>query len=61
MAIVKVGVTSSGVRYTIHDDCMAMPGTAEYERIAKEQCRIAHSILVEAALRKESEAKACAN
>lgn len=49
VAIVQSGVTRSGVRYKIDDSCAAARGTAEYEAIAAEQCRIAHMILVRAA------------
>lgn len=55
MAIVESGRTKNGVRYFIDDDCAAKKGTPEYDRIAEEQCRIAHGILLRAALRKEEE------
>ncbi|MBP3411387.1 MAG: hypothetical protein J6M10_10380 [Clostridia bacterium] len=56
MAIVQTGVARNGVRFKIDDSCAAKRGTAEYERIAAEQCRIAHMILLRAAAgRKEQE------
>ena len=57
MAIVQTGVARNGVRYRIDDDCAAKPGTAEYARIAEEQRRIAHRILVQAAARGKREAE----
>ena len=53
MAIVQTGKARNGVRYRIDDSCAARPGTAEYARTVAEQCRIAHGILVRAAMRKQ--------
>ena len=57
MAIVQTGVTRNGVRYKIDDRYAAMPGTPEYKRIAAEQCRIAHRILVNEAMAREKARK----
>ena len=43
--VIAEGVTSSGVRYRICDDCMARRGTPEYERAAERQRRAAYNIL----------------
>lgn len=43
--IIAQGVTSNGVRYTIHDDCAAPKGSAEEAQIIQEQRRIAYKIM----------------
>lgn len=53
--IIAQGVTPQGVRYIVHDDCIAPKGSAEEARVIAEQRRAAYEILRRAAKREARE------
>jgi len=58
MAIIKTIVTKGGHIVHIDDDCMAKPGTPEWQYRRDEQNRIAYQIMLKAAEKKAMQKEA---